>query len=167
MLQEFTIRNASADDAKLIRSLAMQIWPDAYGHILTRQQITYMLDLMYTEEALKKQMAQGHCFIIVYDKNAAIAFAAYSKIEPGVYKLHKLYVLPSEQRKGTGMFLIQYIISDIKTKDGSRLRLNVNRRNTAKIFYEKSGFDVIASEDVDIGNGYFMNDYIMEKKLMP
>ena len=45
------------------------------------------------------------------------------------------------------------------------LLLNVNRQNKAKFFYEKLGFTVIKEEDIDIGNGYFMNDYVMEKRL--
>lgn len=145
--------------------MALQIWPVAYGHILTRQQLNYMLDLIYDEEALKKQMQEGHRFLIAHGKGDAVGFASYSEMEPGVFKLHKLYVLPSQQRKGTGKFLIEYIINDIKTKAALTLRLNVNRHNTAKIFYEKLGFVVIASEDVEIGNGYFMNDYVMEKRL--
>ena len=166
MLPFFHIKNASINDAKLIRTMALEIWPKAYAHILTAEQLTYMLDLMYTEEALQQQMQQGHRFLIVYDDIEPVGFAAYSEIEPRVYKLHKLYVLPSQQGKGTGKFLIEYIISDIKTNDAATLRLNVNRHNTAKIFYEKLGFEVIASEDVDIGNGFFMNDYVMEKKMV-
>jgi len=43
----------------------------------------------------------------------------------------------------------------------------VNRQNNAKNFYEKLGFVVIKEEDIDIGNGYFMNDYVMEMMLRP
>ena len=53
----------------------------------------------------------------------------------------------------------------MKAKGGTTLQLNVNRQNNAKEFYEKMGFAVIGEEDIDIGSGYYMNDYIMEKKL--
>lgn len=160
-----TIRNASLKDATLIRSLAVKIWPKAYGHILSKQQLAYMLNLMYTEAGLKNQMRQGHRFIIAYNTGIPVGFASFSEMEPLVYKLHKLYVLSSQQGKGTGKFMIEQIINEIQTGGALSLRLNVNRNNTAKLFYEKLGFEVIASEDVDIGNGYFMNDYVMEKKL--
>ncbi|MEI9808163.1 MAG: hypothetical protein WDO16_09960 [Bacteroidota bacterium] len=41
----------------------------------------------------------------------------------------------------------------------------MNRSNNAKLFYEKIGFIVIREEDIDIGNGYLMNDYVMEKQV--
>jgi ribosomal protein S18 acetylase RimI-like enzyme len=45
------------------------------------------------------------------------------------------------------------------------LLLNVNRENPALGFYKKKGFEVIKTEDIDIGNGYFMNDYVMRLKV--
>ena len=64
-----------------------------------------------------------------------------------------------------GKFVLNHIQNDILTKGAKTLQLNVNRNNIAKTFYEKLGFKVIRTEDIDIGNGYFMNDYIMEKQL--
>ncbi len=48
---------------------------------------------------------------------------------------------------------------------GTALQLNVNRSNKARFFYEKLGFNVVREEDIDIGNNYFMNDFVMEKKV--
>jgi ribosomal protein S18 acetylase RimI-like enzyme len=56
-------------------------------------------------------------------------------------------------------------MNDVREKGGTALRLNVNRHNTAKSFYEKLGFIITGTEDADIGNGFFMNDYVMEKQL--
>jgi ribosomal protein S18 acetylase RimI-like enzyme len=53
----------------------------------------------------------------------------------------------------------------MKTQGATTLQLNVNRNNPAKIFYEKLGFAVLNEEDIDIGNGYFMNDYVMQKMI--
>ena len=63
-----------------------------------------MLELIYNEKILKKQMEQGVEFIIVYDGVHAVGFASFSLIQPQVYKLHKIYVLPSQQGKGTGRY---------------------------------------------------------------
>ena len=46
-----------------------------------------------------------------------------------------------------------------------RLHLNVNKFNDAVQFYERAGFVTIKEEDIDIGQGYFMNDYVMVKDL--
>ncbi|HWI94137.1 MAG TPA: GNAT family N-acetyltransferase [Flavisolibacter sp.] len=160
-----TIVRASEKDIPLIRSLAQQIWPKTYAAILSQKQIGYMMKMMYNEQAIKEQMRKDHQFIIVYNTGIPVGFAAYGEIEPSVYKLFKVYLLPSQQGKGTGKFIIEQIINDIKPKTATSLQLNVNRYNKAKLFYEKLGFTVVRTEDIDIGSGYFMNDYVMEKPL--
>jgi RsiW-degrading membrane proteinase PrsW (M82 family)/GNAT superfamily N-acetyltransferase len=160
-----TIRLCSEKDIPLIRLLAQQIWPKTYATILSRKQIDYMMKMMYSENAIRDQMRNDHHFIIVYNTGIPVGFAAYGEVGPAIYKLHKIYVLPSQQGKGTGKFVIEQIISEIKPKGAAVLRLNVNRFNKAKSFYEKLGFVVERTEDIDIGGGYFMNDYVMEKKL--
>jgi RsiW-degrading membrane proteinase PrsW (M82 family)/ribosomal protein S18 acetylase RimI-like enzyme len=160
-----TIKNASPQDIPLIRSLAEQIWPKAYASILSQKQIVYMMTMIYSSSSLKQQMEKGDQFIIAYNTGLPVGFASFSKVETEIYKLHKLYVLQSQQGKGVGKFMIEQIINDIKPNGATVLRLNVNRHNTARLFYEKTGFVIVGSEDIDIGNGYFMNDYVMEKKL--
>ena len=165
LASELTIHKASGDDIALIRSLSQQIWPATYANILTPEQIDYMMDFIYSEESLKRQMESNHEFIIVYQGELPIGFASYSEKKPGIYKLHKIYLMKVEQGRGHGKFVIQQIIKEIKEKGATVLQLNVNRYNTARVFYEKLGFEIIGPEDVDIGNGYFMEDYVMEKKM--
>jgi len=160
-----TIRKASVDDIPLIRDLTFKVWPQTYSTILSKEQIDYMLNMMYSETSLKQQMEKAHEFILVYYDNEPVGFASFSLIAPQVYKLHKIYVLPSQQGKGTGKYMIGELIKTMKTNGGTALQLNVNRNNKAKTFYEKIGFAIIKEEDIDIGNGYLMNDYIMERKL--
>ena len=160
-----TIRHTTIADIPLIRELTYKVWPQTYLDILTSEQIGYMLEIMYSPASLEKQMKDGCCFIIVYNDNNPVGFASYQLISKEVAKLHKIYVLPSQQGKGTGNFLLKYLIEQVKKLGAISLQLQVNRNNTAKVFYEKMGFSVIEEADFDIGNGYYMNDYIMEKKL--
>ena len=160
-----TIRYASVPDTELIRTLALQIWPLTYSAILSPRQIRYMMDLMYSEQALKEQMIKGAQFIIVYNAGIPIGFASYSETIPGIYKLHKIYLLARQQGRGSGKFVIEQIIRDIQPKGATALQLNVNRNNKAVGFYERLGFKILREEDIDIGNGFYMNDYVMEKKL--
>lgn len=160
-----TIRHASKEDIELIRTLALQIWPLTYSKILSAQQVKYMMDMMYSEAAIEKQMNDRHQFIIVYNAGIPIGFAAYSEVEPTMYKLHKIYLLHKQHGRGSGKFVIDQIIQDIQPKGATVLRLNVNRFNDAKGFYERLGFVITGSEDIDIGSGYYMNDFTMEKKL--
>jgi len=159
------IRKASITDIPLIRDLTFRIWPQTYTGLLTPEQIEYMLGMMYSESSLEKQMNSGSQFIFVYDDEEPVGFAAYFSKELSIYKLDKIYILPSQQGKGTGRFVIDYIVDELKKKEASALQLQVKRDNKARFFYEKLGFKILHEINVDIGNGYFKNDYLMEKKL--
>ena len=164
MDESLSIRPGDLDDINIIGFLAQQIWPETYGEILTGEQLQYMLNLFYSPASLRRQMLDDkHQFLIVEEGEEPIGFAAWSgTAEPGVFKLHKLYVLPGRQGKGLGRGMLQYIYQVIRPQGARTLLLNVNRWNKARQFYERMGFAVIKEEDVPIGRGYFMNDYVME-----
>ena len=168
MPSDFSIRFAVVDDINTIGFLAQQIWPDTYKDILSQGQLDYMMNLFYSPASLKNQMTnQKHVFILIEDEDNPVGFASYSLIKkPGIYKLHKIYVLTSQQGKGLGKTIIDFIVNDIRPKGATALQLNVNRNNKAKNFYERLGFAVIKEEDIDIGNHFFMNDYVMERSLV-
>jgi ribosomal protein S18 acetylase RimI-like enzyme len=160
-----SLRMAFEKDIPIIRDLSLKVWPQTYATILSPEQINYMLEMMYSEQSLAKQMKAKHEFILVIDGNVPVGFASISLLEQGIYKLHKIYILPSLQGKGAGRFVISELVKAIARKGGKALRLNVNRNNSAKDFYTKLGFIITGEEDIDIGSGYFMNDYVMEKKI--
>ena len=160
-----SISKVSQDAIPLIRELTFKVWPQTYRGLLSDEQVDYMLDMMYSETSLRKQIAEGSQFIIVYDDKVPVGFASYQRLTPDKYKLHKIYVLPSEQGKGIGRFVISYVLEEVKKEGGNSLHLQVNRNNKAKQFYERLGFNEIEQIKLDIGQGYFMNDYIMEKKI--
>jgi GNAT superfamily N-acetyltransferase len=164
MDETLLIRPADLDDINTIGFLAQQIWPDTYGDILPAEQLKYMLKLIYSPKALRRQMVDEHQqFLILERAEEPIGFASWSAMStPGVYKLHKLYVQTGRQGKGLGRTLLQFILETIRPEGARKLWLNVNRYNKARQFYERMGFTVIGEEDIDIGHGYFMNDYIME-----
>lgn len=161
------IKPAEINDLPVIRKLAYEIWPSAYGKILGKAQLDYMLDKIYSASALTHQMnVLKHHFILVSENKMPIGFAAFSAhINPFIYHLNKIYVLPDQQGKNIGKQILDYIISEIKKSGATSLQLNVNRHNKAFHFYEKQGFRIIREEDIDIGEGYFMNDYVLELKL--
>jgi len=157
------VKKVGTASIAMIRNLANITWPIAYGEILSPQQLDYMMELIYSKAALQKQMENGQQFLLAYDDEKPVAFAAYSiltTLNSAVYKLEKIYILPNQQGKGIGKLLISNIIEAIKP--ATTLQLNVNRQNKALYFYQKLGFKIINEEDIDIGNGFYMNDYVME-----
>lgn len=162
-MSNVSIRDAALSDASLIRELAEQTWWPTYGPILEKEQLRYMLDVIYTESALQSVMQDGsQHFLILSDENGPQGFASFGKRKQDqrIYKLHKIYILPGNQGKGYGKKLVEEIKQRLSAQGIHTLDLNVNRYNTAKDFYEKLGFMVIREEDVPIGP-YWMNDYVM------
>lgn len=163
---DLSIRIATTDDIPLIQKLSLEIWPQTYSSIISREQTDYMLEMMYSNESLISQINKGTQFIIINEKYIPLGFASYKMIGDNIYKLDKIYLLQSQQRKGIGKFVMNHIIEEIKNKGAASLQLQVNRNNiNAKSFYEKIGFQVIKEADFEIGNGYFMNDFVMEIKI--
>ncbi|MBK7434411.1 MAG: GNAT family N-acetyltransferase [Chitinophagaceae bacterium] len=169
-----TVETAGTESIPAIQELAQKTWAVAYASILPPEQMSYMLDLFYSNEALQQQMQRGHRFILALEENVPAGFASFSPKmigdeDPGtssktIFRLHKLYVDPIQQGKGIGKLLLDHIIQAIKPLGATELELNVNRSNPAISFYKKNGFSITREEDIDIGNGYFMNDYVMRKK---
>ena len=162
------VTKVNAESIPIIRELARKTWEVAYASIISPAQMKYMLDLFYSEAALQKQIQQGHQFIIAKRKQDPVGFASYSiksSEEPDTYRLNKIYIDPLFQGKGIGKLLIGFIINDISSYDAANLELNVNRSNKAMEFYQKIGFRIIKEEDINIGNGFFMNDYVMRMAL--
>lgn len=161
----FLLRDADERDITLIQELTAKVWPQTYASILSPEQIRYMLEMSYSTAALERQMREGHQFYIASREQEPIGFASVSETQPGHFKLHKIYLLGSEQGKGTGRLMLETILQLLRTRGGKRLELNVNRYNKARQFYEKLGFTVIKEEDIDIGEGFFMNDYVMARSI--
>ena len=156
------VRSAGVPDIPAIQLLARITWPPTYTPIIGIEQVEYMLDLFYSVPALLGQMQkQGHQFVLLEADGQPLGFASYSETAPGRFRLHKLYVLPALQGQGAGRLLLQEV--EKRIAGAQSLELNVNRFNPALGFYTKQGFRILRSEDIRIGSGYFMNDYVMEK----
>ncbi|MDB5031152.1 GNAT family N-acetyltransferase [Mucilaginibacter sp.] len=161
------IREATINDVATIQRLAEETWWPTYSPLLENEQIKYMLGEIYSSEKITDQIEQGtQTYLLLTEDEQPVAFAAYSPRDenPEVYKLHKIYCLPSTQGKGYGKILINTIAGNVLAAGKHVLELNVNRQNNAKYFYEKMGFTIAYEEDVAIGP-YWMNDYVMRKEL--
>ena len=158
------IKPAEITDLHIVQKLAYGTWPSAYLEILGKNQLDYMLRQIYSLPSLERQFTiLKHQFILALESGIPVGFASYSAHEnPAVYHLNKIYVLPGQQGKNVGKQILDYVITEIKKAGATSLQLNVNRHNKALNFYQKAGFHIIREEDINIGEGYFMNDYVME-----
>jgi len=147
-----------------IRELAVAIWHEYYPAIIGQQQVDYMLNKLYSEAALLEQMQAGQQFYFVRIENENAGFLAISQTGEGHYFLNKFYILQSKRAKGLGLSVFQQALALYPNLQ--EMRLQVNRQNVVAInFYFKAGFVIEKSADFDIGDGYFMNDFVMVYKL--
>jgi GNAT superfamily N-acetyltransferase len=163
----YSIKHATTDDVHTIIDIAEKTWWVAYPPILEEEQISFMLNEIYTADKISNQIKNNiQTYLLLLEDDQPVAFASFSPREEDadIYKLHKLYCLPVTQGKGYGKVLIEAVIGEVLKAGKSTLDLNVNRYNKAKSFYEKMGFHEAYQEDIPIGP-YFMNDYVMRKEL--
>lgn len=163
-----TISEATDTDFNIIQNIAYTTWPDVYGKILSKEQLNFMLTTFYSEETLLNNMLhKKHHFILVYDEAVCLGFASFEHnyLDKKETRLHKIYLLPEAQGKGAGRALIDAVVNYTVADGSNRISLNVNRFNNACTFYEKMGFTIVGEEDIEIGHGYLMEDYMMEKQL--
>lgn len=163
-----SIQNNTDENFNSIRGIAKEVWPIAYGAILSQEQLDYMMEMMYSVPSLQLQAnSKKHRFILAKEDEMVFGFASYEfnyNKKPKT-KIHKIYILPSQQGKGIGKQLIDFIVNEAKARHQKGLILNVNKKNIAIRFYEAIGFDISFEEVIDIGNGYVMDDYVMEKSI--
>ena len=160
----FKIRKATLEDIEMINRLAWIVFPHTYKEILSTEQMEYMMDWMYSPENLHKQMTEdGHIYYLAFEGDEPAGYLSIQPESEHTYHLQKIYVLPSFQRKKLGKLLFEQAIKAIKElhPEPCQMRLNVNRQNKALTFYEKMGMKKVDEGDFHIGNGYYMNDYIM------
>ncbi len=160
----FTLRKATTTDCELIHKLATIVFPATYASILTPAQIDYMMDWMYDPHNIQKQMEEeGHVYLLAYKEKNAAGYVSVQPQEENIFHLQKIYVLPQYQGEHCGSFLFKAAIQYIKSVHPAPclMELNVNRHNKAVHFYERMGMKKMREGDFPIGNGYFMNDYIM------
>lgn len=162
------LRAATITDIPVIRYIAHAAWPMAYATILSKDQLEYMLELMYSEAALREQMeAKGHRFIVAEHDGRALGFAGFEhgfKGQPST-RLHKLYVLPEVKGSGMGAALLHAVESAARDAGDARLELNVNRFNPTRDWYLRRGFVIEHDEVIDIGHGFVMDDHVMVRAI--
>lgn len=157
------IKEATQKDIVVIQAIAQVAFPDTYKEILSKEQLAFMLNWMYSTESLTKQINDGHHFFLAYRGDEALGFVSIRKESANLYHLEKLYVLPASQGLQLGKLLFKHALDTARKMNDApcEVHLNVNRHNKALGFYQHMGMHKVSQGDFDIGHGYYMNDYIM------
>ena len=167
-LMDMTFKLLKKNELHLIRQVADIVWPVTFAPILSKEQIAYMMNMMYAPEVMEREYDEGIQFRCVMDGERPIGYITMGPCDSAenTMKLHKCYLLPEYQGQGIGTAMLKEA-KIIAAKQGyAHLRLNVNRNNAKAIkAYLRNGFKTIATVDNPIGNGFYMNDFVMEASL--
>lgn len=156
----FELRLLERDELKVVKALAYDIWPRVYDYMISQEQISYMLSLMYDLDKLQQHWGEGVKFVLLEVEGMPQGFVSFEEKEECIF-LHKLYLRPEMQGKGFGKKMLQVAIDFAVDSKKPNIKLTVNRNNKFLEFYMSQGFQIKEEKDFDVGGGYFMNDYIL------
>ena len=159
------LRIIPVTNMELVYSLvpvAEEIWREHYIPIIGEEQVEYMLEKFLSADALVEQINSGYeYFLMSYDYTFA-GFAAVKEENDELF-LSKLYVDKDFRKKGIGSYMFQKFIEICKLRELKKIWLTCNRNNKNSLeVYKKLGFTIVHEEVADIGNGFVMDDYILE-----
>ena len=154
------INKANINDLHNIAELAEVIWTEYYTPLLGSDQVRYMLDKFQSYDAMRNS---GYVYYIAYCDGVMCGYCGICPDEDEIF-LSKLYIHKDYRGKKIAREFLNRVIVDYP--DSKKIWLTVNKHNADTIAaYKKMGFTITDEQRADIGNGYFMDDYIMVKEL--
>lgn len=156
----------TGQDIATLANLASAIWHEYFPCILSTEQIDYMVEKFQSYAAMKKQMeTDGYEYYLICKDGAPIGYTGFVREEEKMF-LSKLYLKKERRGQGVASQAFAFLIQECKKSNLHAIYLTVNRHNANTIaVYEKKGFVKVSEQVADIGNGYVMDDYIMELSL--
>lgn len=153
------------DDIRIVSSIGNSVWREAYRDIVPEDQIHYMLDKYQSFEAISEQISQGYTYLMMKEGSRNVGYLGYVPRDDHLF-LSKIYILRDFRGKGYSSSAFGYLRQVAASLGLPSVRLTVNRDNErALATYKACGFEVIRSQDVPIGEGFVMNDYVLELKV--
>jgi len=158
------ITSATTKEAALIEEIAAPIWQEHYTPIIGSDQVEYMLRKFQSAAAIKAQMTAGYHYLIVYCDNQPAGYMAVEKRDRSLF-ISKFYLNANFRGRGIARNMLAKIDELAQKENCQQLELTVNKFNPAYDIYLKLGFENVEAIQIDIGNGYIMDDYRMVKNL--
>lgn len=158
------IKPATQADARQIADIARPIWEEHYTPIIGKAQVEYMLEKFQSEQAVSQQIKQGFSYSIVEVESELAGYLSTEKRNSTLF-LSKFYLSSKFRGKGIAKQMLRFVIDQAKSLDCKIIELTVNKFNPAYQVYLKLGFKNIDSIQIDIGEGYIMDDYRMQLRI--
>jgi len=171
--KDATLNAVTKHDYVDLRALADTIWRKHYAAIISVAQIDFMLSGRFSDEALREYAhAADRWLVLLRVSGTPVGYCGYELADEygdekvAAMKLGQLYVLESHRGRSLGRFMLRHVESRAGDLGRRVLFLQVNKQNRGAIgFYAAAGFTIACEAVFDIGSGFVMDDYVMEKRL--
>lgn len=161
---------SSADphgDPERIAALAGEIWRAHYTPIVGSEQVEYMLATVESAANIRAQMNAGHAYYVLTEEGVLVGYlSVVSEPAHGRMKLNKFYLSAQARGAGLGRQALSFVEDLCRAQELTTLWLLVNKANPTVAIYERLGFSRTESLVTDIGSGFVMDDYRMEKRVL-
>lgn len=173
MINNFTIRIASKDDAELIADLSRKTFYETFIKQNTKVNMDKFMNEQFTKKALMEEVgAPNNIFLLAYHHSEVAGYARLREynIPPGMGTIHaleiaRIYAVSSMIGKGIGTVLMEKCIEIAKEKEKKCVWLGVWQENQRAIdFYTRWGFEKFASHDFILGDEV-QKDWLMKKMI--
>ncbi len=157
----------SQEDIAEVARLAREIWPEHYLPIIGQAQVDYMLAKFQSADAIAAQLREQYEYFLVLDEGMSAGYVAIvPDADTSKLLLSKIYVLKELRGRGLGKGMLGFVENICRERGIRTLWLTANKNNKASIdWYQRMGFVNIGATVQDIGNGFVMADYVMEKNI--
>lgn len=146
-------------------TLADGIWHEHFTPIIGGAQVEYMVEKFQSVPAVTEQLRQGYEYFLLLLEGRAVGYTGIHA-ENGELFLSKLYLRKENRGKGYARQAMNFLEELCRQRGLSKIWLTVNRHNDNTIAaYKAMGLTIVREQKADIGGGFFMDDYIMEKPI--
>jgi ribosomal protein S18 acetylase RimI-like enzyme len=152
----------TSNDFRQLEPFAASIWEQYYTPIIGADQVAFMLEKFQSAQAMFDQFSAGYKYAVVICGDQKAGYFAYDgKAEKEVF-ISKLYIHKDFRRRGLGRHILDFIAKETRALGCTAMTLSVNKDNSNSIqFYIAYGFQTIKAQKVAIGEGFYMDDYVM------
>jgi len=158
------VRLRTEAELRSLADFAAPIWHEHYDPITGAEQVDYMVEKFQSAEAMTESLSEGYRIYEIREDGKRCGYISICPHEDHMY-LSKFYLHSSARGKGIGRKMMDFVESEAKKEGFNKVMLNVNKENGSIEIYKRLGYEIAYPECNDIGNGYFMDDYVMSKNI--
>lgn len=153
------LRLSDESGIREMSDMATAIVREHFDPLIGKEQNDYMLALFQSRDAIRRQLENGYRYYFVRLEGRNVGFVAFYPKGDSMY-LSKFYLYRSQRGNGYSRRMMDFVIREARRESLTGIELNVNKGNSACRAYEHLGFRIIRSEKNDIGQGFYMDDYV-------